>query len=474
MSRVLLVDPTMPGALNQRPPSWMPLGLAYLAAQLRQGGHEVAIQNRLADQLRGRLTLPALDDLTRGLLRRYAPDIIGISGVTSSYGEIAALVRLSREELPEATIVLGGPHASAAPRPTLDRLPEADALFVGEAEMTLAGLADGEPPSSLPGVLWRDAGGAIHDNAWQPPDWDLDALPLPARDLLPVDWYVRHSRGGLRGSYQRNLSLLSSRGCRYRCAFCSEPAYTVRGVRAHSPQYTVAEAEALLDRYPVPVLAFMDEMFTSLRDRALELADLWCQHGLHERVRFAVQARSDALDRELVTALKRAGCYHVELGVESGSDRILQVMRKGLTVAQSRETAGLLRTAGIRFQANIVLGTPGETEEELRASLALVEELQPDATSIVALLPLPGTAFVQQLVAEGRLAEDFWAVEDRDQAPPRRNFTAMSDERYAQVCLEARALSRRINAASRAKDAPLWVRLGGGAKRGLRRLLERS
>lgn len=116
MSRVLLIDPTIPGVLQQRPPAWMPLGLAYLAARLRQSGHEVTIQNRLVDQLRGRLSLGALDDVTRSLIRRLSPDIIGISGVTASYGDIAALVRLSRQELPDATIALGGAHATAAPR----------------------------------------------------------------------------------------------------------------------------------------------------------------------------------------------------------------------------------------------------------------------------------------------------------------------------------------------------------------------
>jgi radical SAM superfamily enzyme YgiQ (UPF0313 family) len=473
MSRVLLLDPTIPGVLNQRPPAWVPLGLAYLAAVLREAGHEVRLQNRLADQLRGQLSLANLDNLTRDLIRRVQPDMVGISGVTASYGEIAALARLAREECPDATVVLGGPHATAAPRPTLERLPEAACLVVGEGERQVVELAGGQPPSSLRGVLWRDADGSVRENPWEPPAWDLDTLPLPARDLLPLDWYIRHSRSGIRGSYLRNVSLLSSRGCRYRCAFCSEPAYTVRGVRAHAPAHTVAEAESLLDAYPAPLVVFMDEMFTSLRDRALELVELWCQHGLHERVRFAVQARSDALDHELVTALKRAGCYHIELGVESGSDRILELMRKGLTVAQNREAVRLVQAAGIRVQMNIILGTPSETEEELRASLALVEELHPDAASIVALLPLPGTAFVRQLVAEGRLAEDFWAVEDREGPRPRANFSAMPDARYAELGLQARALSRRINAASRNQEAPLWVRLAGGAKRGVRRLLGR-
>lgn len=449
---------------------WAPLGLAYLAASLRDAGHEVQLHNRLNLQVWHGLDLPQTDQATRGLIEEFRPELVGISGVTASFGDMLAVSEIARRTSPEALIVLGGPHATTVPLETLERVTAADCLVVGEGEERIAQLAAGVSAGDLPGVAWRDGGGELRLNRWEAPQWSLDSLPHPARDLMDMRRYVRFSRPAIRGAYLRSVGLLGSRGCHHRCSFCSEPAYSVRGYRTHSPEYTVAEAQELIAQYRVPALVFLDENFTGDRERIMRLMELWRREGLAERVRFAAQTRADAVDAELLAAMKAAGCVHIELGAESGSDRILERMNKGCTVAENVAAAEMVKRAGIRLQINIVCGTPGETEEELRSSLELVETLNPQCASIIPFMLLPGTQYARELIAEGRLAPDFWDLRDREAPQRAQNFSAMTDESFRDLCRQGRRLADRLYVASGRE--PWWFRVAREAKRrltGLRR-----
>ncbi len=453
--KVVLIDPAIPWPRGNKP-RWTPLGLAYLVAVLRDEGHEVHMQNRLALQSARDLSLGDLDRQTAELLRDVGPDLVGISGATASFPDIRVLARLAKETVPSATVILGGPHATVAPRETMERVPEADCLMVGEGERRLAELAAGRAVSQLDGVLWRSADGAIEENPWRDPGWELNSLPFPARELLDMEWYATRDNRGLRGITARCLTMLTSRGCPYRCAFCAEPAYTVRGVRFHSAERVIAEAEALLAEYPCDCLVFLDEMFTTDRERVFRLTEAWQQVGLHQKVAFAIQARADTLDEEVLAALRRAGCLQIEIGVESGSERMLERMRKGVTVEQNRRAVALTKAAGIRAQVNIMVGAPGETEEDFNASMALVDELKPDALALLRFLPLPSTAFVRELIEEGRLAPDFWATEERLCPRPTWDFTAMPPGRFDELYQAAREKTRDTNIESWVAQAPWW------------------
>ncbi|MFO8080317.1 MAG: radical SAM protein [Armatimonadota bacterium] len=469
--RALLIDPTIPGDFHRRSIRWAPLGVAYLAASLRQAGHEVHLHNRLNLKVWHGLSLSEVDRATTQIIEKVAPDLIGISGVTAALGDMVEVARIARTARPEATIVVGGPHASTLPGETLERMPAADCLVMGEGEKRIVQLAAGMSASDLPGVAWRGHGGEVKMNPWEAPRWALDSLPHPARDLLEMRRYLRYSRAAIRGSFLRSTALLSSRGCHHRCAFCSEPAYSVRGYRSHSPEYTIAEAKSILAQHRVQALMFLDENFTADRERVMRLMQLWRQEGLADRVKFAIQARADALDAELLDVMKDAGCMHIELGIESGSDRILKRMNKGCTVAQNQAGAEMVKEAGIRLQVNIICGSPGETEEELRTSLELVETLNPECASIVPFMLLPGTRYARELIAEGRIAADFWDVRDRETRQPVQNFSAMSDETFRELRRRGAQLADRLYVASGCE--PWWYRLARTARRRLTRLRRR-
>ena len=464
--RVLLIDQAITGPNKPRRSRWAPLGLAYLAAALRRSGHEVWLHNRFNVRTWDDLSWAEADQVTERLTEQIAPELIGISGVTASFGDALAVAELTRRVSPNAMIVLGGPHATTVPMETLERITAADCLVMGEGEERIVQLAAGMPPDELNGVVWRDDG-ELRRNPWTAPEAPIDDIPIPARDLLDMRHLLRDSPWAVRGSHLRCTNLLSSRGCLHRCAFCSEPAYSIRGHRAHSPEYTIAEAKRLVADYRVPMLVFTDEAFTAKRDRVMRLMDLWQREGLSRRVRFAVQARADGLDAEMLAAMKQAGCLHIEMGMESGSDRVLKLMNKGCTVAQNLAAAEMVQSAGIMLQLNVICGVPGETEAELRTSLELVESLGPEAASILPFMLFPGTAFARQLIAAGRVPADFWDIRDRDVPLPAPNLSAMDDDLFAELYAEGRALAGRINSATRIAGRPLWYRVARRAKHAL-------
>lgn len=467
--RVLLIDPTFPTPPRARRPHWAPLGLAYLAAVLRQEGHTAVIHSRQAAWRHHLRRREGLDEETRRLLTELRPELVGVGGLTASWPDMQHVVRLARECLPATTIVIGGAQATLLPEETLAGLPEADCLVVGEGERALAALAAGTAPAELRGVHWRGPGGGLGATPWQAPDWPLDGLPLPARDLLDMRWYCRPENGGLVSTPRSALTIASSRGCRHRCAFCAEPAWTVRGVRYHSPERTVAEAESMLADFGMPALYFLDEAFTGDRGRVLELCELWRRRGLHQRVVFGVQARTDALDPELLTALRLAGCRQIDLGVESGSPRMLRAMRKGVTVEQNQAAVAAVKAAGITAVVNLIAGCPGETEEDLRATLEFVSSTDPGHVNLGRFVPLPGTAFTAELVRNGFLAPDFWRAEAPARPP---DFSAMAPGRLDALLAEARPAIDARNRATWLSNASWWRRtraLGGRLWRRCRR-----
>jgi len=234
--RVLIIDAPIAGQTERRRTRWVPPGPAYPAAALRAAGHDVLLHNRLNMQIWHGLEPAELDRETERLIERAAPDLVGISGPTASFGDILAVAEIARRVRPEAGIVLGGPHASIVPVETLERVAAADRLVVGEGEERIMQLADRMPADTLPGIAWRSADGEVKLNPWVAPQTPLADLSPPALD----------------------------------------------------------------------------------RERVMRLLDLWRREGLAGRVQFAVQARGDGLDEEMLAAMKQAGCLHIELGMESG------------------------------------------------------------------------------------------------------------------------------------------------------------
>ena len=291
----------------------------------------------------------------------------------------------------------------------------ADFVLLGEGEQTLLELVtairEGQPAlsliretvegqharidfSSIRGLAYLDKGGLVKTPA-RVVMKDLDALPLPAWDLVKMEDYrniwLKHN-----GYFSLNIS--TTRGCPFKCNWCAKPIYGNR-YHARSPQHVVKELKELKERYQFDHIWFCDDIFGLKPGWVKEFADIVEQEGL--RFRFKIQSRADLLLQEnYVRALARAGCENSWMGAESGSQKILDAMDKGTSVEQIYQSTRLLRENGIRPSFFIQFGYPGETKEDIRMTIRMINELLPDSLGVSVSYPLPGTVFHERVKAD--------------------------------------------------------------------------
>jgi anaerobic magnesium-protoporphyrin IX monomethyl ester cyclase len=378
--RVLLVDPyvaredPMERKFVELYPS---LGLLTLAAYLRD--HRIEVE--IAD-----LTFARSVQSLAARLREFAPEVVGVHTKTLMFGrslEIAAMARKSG-----AWTVAGGPDAVTRPAAYLDG--GFDAVAMGEGEVTLTEIAElvheGQAVSGAAGLVTR-AGEKLVRGPPRPFLPDLDALPLPAWDLIDMDGYLRQWE---RRTGERRSAVLTSRGCPFDCSWCSKPTFG-RTFRQQSPGRVLTELRALQDRFHVDYVRFCDDVFGINRAWLEELLDGLIGRGL--RLKFECLARVDLLKPDLLKRMRAAGLQRVYVGVESGSQKMLDLMNRGTRLGQVERTAQALRDEGIRQFWFLMLGYPGETLEDIEATLQLFRRFSPEEYSVSIAVPIPGTRF---------------------------------------------------------------------------------
>jgi len=285
----------------------------------------------------------------------------------------------------------------------------ADFVLIGEGEQTLLEVVEAvrtvrkgaetagagkENFSEIKGIAYLQDGVAVKTQA-RPVMRDLDALPMPAWELVDMNAYraihLKHH-----GYFSLNVS--TTRGCPFKCNWCAKPIYGNR-YNARSPRHVVREIRWLKERYNFDHIWFCDDIFGLKPGWVSEFADLVEEAGL--RFRFKIQSRADLLLQEnYVAALARSGCENSWMGAESGSQKILDAMDKGTRVEQIYEATGLLREYGIRPSFFIQFGYPGETKEDIRKTIRMINRLLPDSLGISVSYPLPGTPFYERVKAE--------------------------------------------------------------------------
>jgi anaerobic magnesium-protoporphyrin IX monomethyl ester cyclase len=369
-----------------------PLGLLGLAATLRAEGLDCRVWDPLPGDER------ALDGLFA-----WRPDLVGVSFLTAQFARARALLSALRGALPEALLVIGGPHTSALPEASLAHL-GADVAVFGEGERSLSEIcarwAAKETLVGLPGTVVASAEGPVRGPA-RPPIDDLDALPFPDRDALvgSMAWYLAPP-GVLRGLFRAGTTtLITSRGCPHRCSFCASHVVGGRQPRRRSVPHVLEELRWLQRRHGLRGAWFLDDDLAGSSAWMGQLCDAIGPTGLA----WSCQARLDRLERPLLDAMARAGCVQIEVGVESGSDRILQALSKRQSVAEVEERMGWIKAAGMRLMANFMVGVPGETDADRQATLDLARRARPHFTEFNVCMPYPGSALWEQAVRDGAI-----------------------------------------------------------------------
>jgi len=372
--KVALVNPGSPRALRKEN-----LGLAYLSAALKNDGHKTVIVDEVARQ-----------DVD-GKLDEFKPDIVGISFMTmfaSRAYTLAGHIR-QRRGIP---IIMGGAHPSALPEEAIEHC---DAVFRGETEHALA---DALTHGRVEGVV-----------DCTPPD-DLDALPMPDRTALDLEFYAR-SGEELAGLSYRTLGVITSRGCPYRCVFCAN-AKRHAALRFHSPERVIEEIRYLAGRHAITSVAFYDELMATDADRFRAICEALISTGLN-RLRWECQMHPRTVREDLLPLMKRAGCVQVGIGFESGSQRMLDSIQKNTRVEENLSVARRVREAGLRLRGCFVFGLPGETTDDILATERFIGAARPNFTSIHFLTPFPGTplydANAERIHAQGISWDTFTA-----------------------------------------------------------------
>lgn len=381
------------------------LGLGFLAAAVRPP-HEVQV----VDCILRRMDPP---DLT-ALLARAPADVVGIQAATFGLEVIDAFLAAVRRANPTTVTVVGGPHPTVNPLPTMhqfgDRL---DFAFQGEAEVGFpmlldalqarGGRADALPPDvlrAIPGLVWRAPDGVVVANATAVTD--LATVAMPRWDLIDPRAYPPSPHGAFFREHPV-APVAVSRGCPFRCSFCAGSRIHGRAVRYRAIDSVMDEIRLLHDTYGVREIQFVDDNLTFNVDYTGALCD--AIEALPFRLTWSCPngVRLDRLDRALVRRMRRAGCYAAGIGIESGSERLLAQMGKGLTLASIRRQVAMLSEEGLETRGFFVLGFPGETRDEMLATIRLSLELPLDFAHFMLFHPLPGTDSWDQVAAEGRL-----------------------------------------------------------------------
>lgn len=377
---------------------WQPLGTLYVASSLMAQGHEVRFING---------AFMPHDEIIREL-REFGPELVGLYSTVFGWKRAMSTARDIKSALGDVFIISGGPYPIALKGACLSD-PDAgaiDAIATGEAEQTMAELAQrlsgGHDLAGLAGLAYRDAGGAIVLNEPRPFCTDLDSLPFPARELLgDAGLYVPPP-----ATYRRRpvAVMVTSRGCNRRCLYCFQiDRERTHGIRYRSIPNVIEEIELCLAQ-GYREIKFIDDTLAADYDRAMELAGEIKRRGLD--FTWFASACVNQVDEPLLRAFKEAGCWAILFGAESGVQKNLNTIRKGITIEQTFKAVRAARAAGLTVLTPFLFGIPGETFEEGLETIEFACRLDPDIANFHAITPFPGTDLYDQRDRYGTISEN--------------------------------------------------------------------
>jgi len=396
-----------------------PLGLLYIAAVLEREGYEVTFLD---------LNFASSWEEYRKRIGATDFDIIGFTAMSLYAAEAFTAMKIAKEVNPKCALILGGPHATAMPEECLQESC-VDYTVYGEGEETVIELVDalhrGGDVASVRGVYLR-GNGAAQFTGPRPPIDDLDSLPLPARHLLSdMARYIGPPGHAM-------ATAMASRGCPGNCSYCQPMVRNLFGrkTRMRSPRNVMDEVVWLVKTHGVKTICFRDDTICTQARWLREFADLMERNSTE--VKWWSAARVNNLTPERAMDLRRAGCQSLTFGVESGCQRVLDVLRKGTTVEQARRASALCREHDILFVMAVMIGNPGETREEILQTIKHVKELDPDILDPHITTATPGSHLYYSGIEQGFLqGYDYALLTDREEIA--HNFSRVSNDELREL-----------------------------------------
>lgn len=365
-----------------------PIYLAYAAAVLEKEGMQVSVVDAVASDYDS--------DAFIARLRAENSDCFFLETSTPTIAQDTANAVRIKKELGRR-VFLFGPHATVFHKELLEANPDIDGVLRGEFEYTMRDVSKGGPLDGVAGLTWRSPEG-VKVNPDRPYIENLDELPFPAWHLF--DWKVYESH--LYAS--PSMWLITSRGCPFRCTFCVWPDLMCgHRQRYRSAKNVVDEIETLVERYHVKEVRFDDDTFALNKTHVAAIADEIVRRGLHKKIRWACFGHASQDDREIYRKIKEAGCFRIDYGIESGSQRVLDSVQKTLDLEKAKRTVAIAREEGLDVYCDFIMGFPGETREDLEQTTRLAMEMDSDFIQVSYIVPYPGTRMYAEGLEKGFL-----------------------------------------------------------------------
>jgi len=385
----------MASAGNSLPPHQF----LYLGAVAREMGWEPSILDGPAEGV------PLGECATRAL--EGDPSVVGFSATTMSIAKAAVVAAEIRRRRPDVVILVGGPHVTALPVETFEKLPDFDLGCAGEGEdvlrRVLSHLERGDDPRAVPGLVSARDDGSVQ---FLPPaheEVDLDALPPLAWDLL-TEFPARYHAAATYLNRTPFSDLIVSRGCRYRCTFCDNNTFG-RSIRALPLPAILDNVDRLVRQYGIRSFFFTDDSLMTLKELFVELCEELIRRDYG--VEWSINVRTSEVNPEILALMRRAGCWQVSYGIESGSWEILKRIKKAATPRMHERALVQTREAGIKSNAYIIIGFPGETHETLKETEDFLKRVPIDTLRLTYFTPFPNTDITEDLAGHGELVADW-------------------------------------------------------------------
>jgi len=378
----------------------IPFGILSIAAVIRRDLPETSVT-----VIDGRAENLSPDALLDKILSTK-PELVGISSFTYNINDAYLLTQWIKRSNPEIKIVLGGVHVTQLPEEAIKN-PDVDFVIRGEGEYSLRDLIAGHNLDDIKGLVYKDKNNQVKMHPELGIVEMLDDLPMIAYDLVDMNKY--YPTAGQCHRYPAS-AMITSRGCPGRCIYCSSSVSGKR-VRYRSARNIVNEIEFLVNNYGIREIVFMDDVFTSNRERLLE----FCQMIRDKKIDIVwdCSSRVNHVDEEILRVMKKSGCSQLSFGVETGDENVLKSIKKGQTLDLVRKKVALSKKAGIETRCSFVLGFPKDTVESMQRTIDFAIELDPHLVSFYVATPFPGTEMYEWAVKNDRLLTKNWSLYDQ-------------------------------------------------------------
>jgi len=397
--KILLIQPNASEEVDKEYVSLQfPINLGYIASVLREAGHEIKMLD---------FNVTPKEELDRHILE-FQPSIVGMTAMTSSIINVKSIIENIKTTDKNLITVLGGVHASALPAETMKDIEDLDYLIFGEGEMTILELANylenkTKELESIKGIVFRIKDRIIKTGMRELIE-NLDKIPPPARDLLPMELYAkRHVSRGFSRKHLKIIEIMTSRGCPNQCIFCAGHINYGYKLRFRSYENIISEVQQCINQYGITHISIEDDTFTINKELVKQLCAFFKEKG----ITWNCNARVNTVNYELLKIMANSGCEKIAYGIESGSPEILLKNKKGITIAQALNAVSETKKASIRYvECDFMIGSHiDETLDDVKLTKKLINQLMPDFLAVSIMCPYPGTELYKMMIKNNYLPE---------------------------------------------------------------------